>query len=100
MLAELARSEKALEGQIADAKVEATRTLEAAKTEAEGILANARAQAKSLEAEYERKLADAVAVISNQSRSQVQSEVELLKSKADERVAQAVQIILKAVAPT
>lgn len=99
MLADLARSEKALEQSIADAKSAAQKRIEAARAEAQSILENAQRQIKVLDLEFEQKLATESERIGNEARSNVSGEVEAVRAKADTRMSQAVQLILKAVAP-
>ena len=99
MLADLARSEKALEQSIADAKSAAQKRIEAARAEAQGIFETAQRQMKALDLEFEQKLATESERIGSEARSSVSGEVEAVRAKADTRMAQAVQLILKAVAP-
>lgn len=99
MLADLARSEKALEQSIVDAKNAAQKRVEAARVEAQGILESAQRQIKALDLEFEQKLEVESQRIGSEARSNVSSEVEAVHSKANARMAQAVQLILKAVAP-
>ena len=99
MLADLARSEKALEQSIADAKSAAQKRIETARAEAQSILENAQRQIKVLDLEFEQKLATESERIGNEARSNVSGEVEAVRAKADTRMSQAVQLILKAVAP-
>ena len=99
MLADLSRSEKALEQSIADAKSAAQKRVEAAKVEAQGILETAQRQIKALDSEFEQKLATESERIGSEARSSVSGEVEAVRARADTRMAQAVQLILKAVAP-
>jgi len=99
MLADLARSEKALEQSIADAKSAAQKRVEAARVEAQGILEAAQRQMKALDLEFEQKLATESERIGSEARSTVSGEVEAVRARADTRMAQAVQLILKAVAP-
>lgn len=99
MLADLARSEKALEQSIMDAKNAAQKRVEAARVEAQGILESAQRQIKALDLEFEQKLEVESQRIGSEARSNVSSEVEAVHSKANARMAQAVQLILKAVAP-
>ncbi len=99
MLADLARSEKALEQSILDAKSAAQKRVEAARAEAQGILETAQRQIKALDLEFEQKLAQESERIGSEARSSMSGEVEAVRAKADTRLSQAVQLILKAVAP-
>lgn len=100
ILGELAARERALDTQLDAARAEAQREVEAAEAQAAAIARETEAQLAEMQAEFEQLLARQTGEIRAQARQNASREAEAENASGEgERLASAVQAIVKAVLP-
>lgn len=99
IISELAQKERALAAEIEAAQTEAKRTIEQAEAESKRILAEAETVARQLATNNAQRLTAEQERIRTAERDSAKASVEAEKARAEGRVGQAVDLILKAVLP-
>ena len=99
VLTELAAREQALDAKIEAARTSAAQQIQAAEAQARQILQDAHARMDAMTAEHERALDAEVQQIRSQAAEQAQSQAQATRARAETKLTQAIETIMRAVLP-